>query len=118
MNLAVVILLAILFTVAGYFSHLIRHVQFTKSARDMRTIPTKDLIEILKDDSHLLSGHGFRLLAAKELERLDGDLDRVKKYIVDLTGIGYGDDPIGFLIASHAALVHERMELKARKDDK
>ena len=33
------------------------------------------------------------------------DEERVAKYISDLTGIGGGDDPIGFLIASHRTLV-------------
>jgi hypothetical protein len=33
------------------------------------------------------------------------DEERVVKYIVDLTDIGGGPDPIGFLIASHNALV-------------
>lgn len=32
------------------------------------------------------------------------DEARVAKYLVDLTGIGGGDDPIGFLIASHRVL--------------
>jgi hypothetical protein len=80
----------------------------------MRTIPTKELIEILRDDSHLLSGHGFRLLAANELERLSAEVDRVKSFIVDRTGIGYGDDPIGFLLASYAYAIHERNELRAQ----
>ena len=85
----------------------------------MRTIPTKELIDILRDDSYLLSGHGFRLLAANELERLSKELeetnaqiDKVKKYLVEATGIGYGDDPVGFLIASHAYIVHERQNRK------
>jgi hypothetical protein len=33
---------------------------------------------------------------------------RVANYIVELTGVGGGDDPIGFLIASHAYLSGER----------
>jgi len=36
---------------------------------------------------------------------------RVAKYIVDFTGIGGGDDPIGFLIVSHRTLVDERKKL-------
>ena len=32
------------------------------------------------------------------------DEQRVVDYLVKLTGIGAGDDPIGFLIASHATL--------------
>ena len=32
------------------------------------------------------------------------DEERVAKYIVELTGIGAGDDPIGFLISSHELL--------------
>jgi hypothetical protein len=41
-----------------------------------------------------------------ELERLKAKEQEVCKYIVDLTGgqIGCGEDPIGFLIASHAAI--------------
>ncbi len=38
------------------------------------------------------------------------DEERVAKYLVDLTGIGAGDDPIGFLISSHAFLSAERKE--------
>ena len=36
------------------------------------------------------------------------DEARVAKYIMKLTGIGGGDDPIGFILVSHAQLVHER----------
>lgn len=32
------------------------------------------------------------------------------------TGIGYGDDPIGFLLASHAELARQRNELRASTD--
>lgn len=32
------------------------------------------------------------------------EAQRAATYIADLTGIGGGDDPVGFLIASHAAL--------------
>ncbi len=39
---------------------------------------------------------------------------QVAKYLVDLTGIGGGDDPIGFLIASHRELVRQRAVLKAK----
>ncbi len=39
---------------------------------------------------------------------------RFVEYLLELTNgsIGAGDDPIGFLIASHNALVHERSLLK------
>jgi hypothetical protein len=33
---------------------------------------------------------------------------RVARYLVELTGIGAGDDPIGFLIVSHRTIVDER----------
>lgn len=41
------------------------------------------------------------------------DEARVAKWIADLTGAGGGDDPIGFLIASHElmALHRERLRL-------
>lgn len=39
---------------------------------------------------------------------------RVAGYLVELTGIGAGDDPVGFLIASHAALVQKVSENDAR----
>lgn len=44
------------------------------------------------------------------------DQARVAEYIVKLTGVGGGDDPIGFLIASHSALSQER-SLKSRVTD-
>jgi len=37
---------------------------------------------------------------------------RVAKFFMEVVGIGGGDDPIGFIIASHAALAAERQELK------
>lgn len=42
----------------------------------------------------------------EELARLVTAEDKVKKYLLAITNnqIGTGDDPIGFLIASHAAL--------------
>ena len=38
------------------------------------------------------------------------DIERVTKYLCDIPNnpAGYGDDPVGFLMASHAVLVHER----------
>lgn len=42
------------------------------------------------------------------LARLFEDEEKVRKYLLDITNnqIGAGDDPIGLLIASHAALLH------------
>lgn len=40
---------------------------------------------------------------------------RIAKYLFQLTGIGAGDDPVGFLIASHAALVEDRAGSKGQK---
>lgn len=39
---------------------------------------------------------------------------RVAKYFSDTMGIGGGDDPIAFIIASHMALADDRRELKLR----
>ena len=36
------------------------------------------------------------------------------EYLVHLTGVGGGDDPVGFLIASHRDLVRQRTVLKAK----
>lgn len=36
------------------------------------------------------------------------------KYLTDLTGLGGGDDPVGFLIASHRDLVRQRTVLRAK----
>jgi len=49
----------------------------------------------------------------KKLLPLDGgeytpEQQRVANYISDLTGIGGGNDPIGFLMASHTILVYDR----------
>lgn len=33
---------------------------------------------------------------------------KAAKYLMELTGIGGGDDPVGFLIASHRELVRQR----------
>jgi hypothetical protein len=41
------------------------------------------------------------------------DEKRVAEYVVKLTGVGAGNDPIGFLLASHAALLEDRDELVA-----
>lgn len=39
----------------------------------------------------------------------------VKKYLLGIIpDIGYGEDPIGFLIASHAAIRHDNKELRDR----
>lgn len=43
--------------------------------------------------------------------------ERVAKYINDIAGIGGGDDPIEFLIASHHALRREVSRLKAELKD-
>ena len=43
------------------------------------------------------------------MKRYSEDEQRVADYLCDLTpDIGAGDDPIGFLMASHAMLVYER----------
>lgn len=43
------------------------------------------------------------------MKRYSEDEQRVVDYLCDLTpDIGAGEDPIGFLMASHAMLVHER----------
>jgi len=36
------------------------------------------------------------------------DEQRVAEYIVRITGVGAGDDPIGFLMASHEVMVNDR----------
>ena len=36
------------------------------------------------------------------------------KYLSDLTGLGGGDDPVGFLIASHREPVRQRAVLRAK----
>ena len=41
------------------------------------------------------------------------DQERVAKWITDLTGIGGGDDPIGFLFASHEAVRAQRDEAQS-----
>ncbi len=33
---------------------------------------------------------------------------RAAEYLTDLTGVGGGDDPVGFLIVSHRELVRQR----------
>ncbi len=38
----------------------------------------------------------------------------VAKYLMELTGIGGGDDPVGFLIASHCGLVRQRTVLRTK----
>jgi hypothetical protein len=40
------------------------------------------------------------------------DEERVAKWIMDKTDIGGGDDPIGFLMASHEYAIHQRNELQ------
>jgi hypothetical protein len=42
------------------------------------------------------------------------DEKRVAEYVVKLTGVGAGNDPIGFLMASHAALVEDRKNASTR----
>ena len=39
---------------------------------------------------------------------------RVANYLTELTGIGGGDYPVGFLIASHFELARQRVLLKAK----
>jgi len=43
------------------------------------------------------------------------DEERVAKYLVDLTGLGAGNDPIGFLMLSHFEFVRERQTRAGRK---
>lgn len=45
-----------------------------------------------------------------ELRRVGAVEGRVKQYLLELVGdhMGVGDDPVGFLIASHVAIRHER----------
>lgn len=47
----------------------------------------------------------------------DAQERRVAQYIVNIAGTGGGDDPIGFLIASHAALREELDRLKSASAD-
>lgn len=42
---------------------------------------------------------------------------RVALFIMELCGIGGGDDPIGFLLASYAELIHERINSLRPKAD-
>lgn len=54
--------------------------------------------------------HGKEPIACSETRDMEKnpytpDEARVAKYLMDLTGIGGGDDPIGFLLASHRILV-------------
>jgi hypothetical protein len=42
------------------------------------------------------------------------DENRVAEYIVELTGIGAGDDPIGFLMASHQELGRRMKKMRSR----
>ena len=39
---------------------------------------------------------------------------KAAKYLMELTGIGGGDDPVGFLIASHRELVRQGAVLSAK----
>jgi hypothetical protein len=41
----------------------------------------------------------------------------VAKYLMELTGIGGGDDPVGSLIASHRELVRQRTLLRTKHPD-
>lgn len=41
------------------------------------------------------------------------DERRVATFLADLTGIGGGDDPIGFIMASHAELARQRNLMRA-----
>lgn len=58
-------------------------------------------------------------LAYSKMRDLDKELyspeeAKVAVYLVDLTGIGGGDDPVGFLNASHAELVRRRVFLREK----
>lgn len=39
---------------------------------------------------------------------------KAARYLVNLTGIGGGDDPVGFLIANHSKLVRQRKVLEVK----
>ena len=53
-----------------------------------------------------------------EVERLTKERDEACRYILDLTqgNIGCGDNPVRFLVASHAAILRERDEARAERD--
>jgi hypothetical protein len=42
----------------------------------------------------------------------DAQEARVAKWIVDRTGIGGGDDPVGFVLASYDLKIHEMEEMR------
>lgn len=93
---------------------------------------TPDLVERLRDEpvgnhAKLCQGREYAcscggddeasalvLEAASEIQalrqRVEGAEGRVAAYLIELTGIGAGDDPIGFLMASHAAVREQRDE--------
>ena len=43
------------------------------------------------------------------------DEERVAKWLAETTGIGGGDDPIGFLIASHESIAEQLREERERR---
>lgn len=56
-----------------------------------------------------MSEHKFLKEDIADLLRLRALEDEVKKYLLKITNneIGYGENPIGFLIASHAAIKYD-----------
>lgn len=44
------------------------------------------------------------------------DEERVAKWLDDKAGVGGGEDPIGFLIASYAYIMHMNKELQRELD--
>ncbi len=77
------------------------------------------LATLHRDGGHYLHEHGFEKAYADAVDKVLSaydDVDRIKKFLLDLTDhqIGYGDDPVGFLMSSYTYVVHERQELKAQ----
>jgi hypothetical protein len=52
----------------------------------------------------------------KQIKQLQAKVSQVSNYLWDLMDgqVGVGDDPVGFLIASHAAIVQDNKELRAK----
>jgi len=66
-------------------------------------------------DDELFEELDSNLQIAALQAKLDHDHDRIVEFF-EPTGIGIGDDPVGFLLASHAEMNGQRQEALSRLD--
>ncbi len=88
----------------------------TKALRFSREIDAQAYIDDVGWTEAKPTEHGWGKPLAAMSPALEArtEVDERVVAFFDKAGIGMGDDPVGFLLASHALLVHQRKEAEAR----